>query len=111
MSRIQLCTLNDIADGESAGFQVMEDEARHDLIAIRQGQSVYVYRNSCPHQGDMLDYPPGQCMDDTKSHILCAVHMALFRIEDGVCIDGPCYGEGLTAVGTTVDGNAVFIDL
>ena len=111
MSRVQLCTLADIADGGSAGFQVTEGEARHDLLAVRKGGSVYVYRNTCPHQGDMLDYPPGQCMDDTRSHIMCAVHMALFRIEDGVCVDGPCFGESLGAVGATVDDDAVFIDL
>ncbi len=111
MSRIELCAVTDIADGGSAGFQVTEDDVSHDLIAVRKGAAVYVYRNSCPHQGDMLDYPAGQCMDDTKTHILCAVHMALFRVEDGECIDGPCFGEHLAAIDTTVEGDAVFIDL
>ena len=111
MSRIQLCPLGDIPDGASAGFQVVDDDVRHDLIAVRKGGSVYVYRNICPHQGDMLDYPPGQCLDDTRTHILCAVHMALFRIEDGLCVDGPCYGDSLAAVAATVADDAVLIDL
>ena len=111
MSRIPLCALGDIADGGSAGFQVNEDDVTHDLIAVRKGGAVYVYRNSCPHQGDMLDYPPGQCMDDSKTHILCAVHMALFRIEDGVCVDGPCFGDRLPAIAATVDDDAGFIEL
>jgi nitrite reductase/ring-hydroxylating ferredoxin subunit len=37
--------------------------------------------------------------------MMCAHHSALFRFEDGHCIEGPCEGARLTAVGIrVVDG-------
>ena len=42
-----------------------------------------------------------------RRHILCATHGALFRIEDGHCLAGPCKGKGLTAVAVAVAGGEV----
>ncbi|MBB5410151.1 nitrite reductase/ring-hydroxylating ferredoxin subunit [Paraburkholderia sp. HC6.4b] len=38
--------------------------------------------------------------------LMCAHHSALFRFEDGRCIEGPCAGASLDAVKIAVDGNA-----
>lgn len=35
-----------------------------------------------------------------------AIHSALFRFDDGVCIDGPCTGAGLETVAVEVDASA-----
>jgi nitrite reductase/ring-hydroxylating ferredoxin subunit len=37
---------------------------------------------------------------------MCAHHSALFRFEDGHCIEGPCAGASLDAVQVTVDEDA-----
>ena len=36
--------------------------------------------------------------------ILCATHGALFRIEDGHCLSGPCVGESLTPLPVSIEG-------
>ena len=60
------------------------------------------YVNSCPHTGGPLDWIEGQFLDLNGQYIVCATHGALFRIEDGHCLAGPCKGKGLTAVEVVV---------
>ena len=34
-------------------------------------------------------------LDRERRHLVCATHGAIFRIEDGVCLAGPCQGDQL----------------
>lgn len=92
-----LCRLEDIPDGESRGFAAAPG-AFTGLFAIRRGQRVWVYVNSCPHVGLPLDPVPDRFLDAKKVAIICSAHGARFRVEDGFCTSGPCYGESLEAV-------------
>ncbi len=97
MSGTLLGRLEDIPDGGSAGFNIDAPGGRQFYMAIRRGDDVYVYVNACPHVGTPLDFSPGRFLDLEKTHILCATHGALFRIEDGFCVSGPCAGKNLHA--------------
>ena len=52
-------------------------------------------RNGTLHNGTPLDFEPGRFLDLERAHILCTNHGALFRIEDGYCVSGPCAGKHL----------------
>jgi nitrite reductase/ring-hydroxylating ferredoxin subunit len=39
-----------------------------------------------------------QFLSDDGRFIVCSTHGALFRIEDGHCLDGPCIGQALERV-------------
>ena len=78
-------------------------------MAIRQGDTVFAYVNSCPHVGTPLDMWPGRFLTRDGEYILCATHGALFRIEDGHCVAGPCVGRGLTPIDTRVANGVVNI--
>jgi nitrite reductase/ring-hydroxylating ferredoxin subunit len=97
-----LCRVDDIPDGGSRGFAPAPG-AFTGLFAIRRGASVLVYVNSCPHVGLPLDPAPNRFLDAKKAHIVCSAHGARFRIEDGECFSGPCYGESLEAVPVRID--------
>lgn len=105
MSEHALCPLDDIADGGSAGFEI----AGKLVMAIRQGDRVFAYVNSCPHVGTPLDMWPGRFLTRDGEYILCATHGALFRIEDGHCVAGPCVGRGLTPIDARVVNGVVNI--
>ena len=92
-----LCALEDIPDGNSKGFPPAPG-AFTGLFAVRRGRQVWVYVNSCPHIGVPLDPVPDRFLDTKKQNILCSTHGARFRVEDGFCTSGPCYGEYLEAV-------------
>ena len=106
-SEAPLFLLADVPDGDSAGFTVEIDGHKERLMAIRRGERVFVYINSCPHVGAPLDWHPGQFLTRDKQAIQCTVHGARFRIEDGECVFGPCFGEGLEPVAVAVRDGAV----
>lgn len=109
MGRTRLCRLDAIADGGSQRFTATVDGTPQALMAVRRGRCVFVYVNACPHIGAPLDFLPGQFLDSERTHILCSNHGALFRIEDGFCLHGPCAGKALQAVRATVEGEEVFV--
>lgn len=81
-----------------------------DLFLVRKGQHVYAYRNSCPHTGGPLDWVPDQFLNREGDLIQCATHDALFQIESGLCVSGPCSGERLTAVRVAIADGAVWLE-
>ncbi len=105
----ELCRLNDIPEDGSAGFVIERDGKKEAVLALRRGDDVYVYVNSCPHIGSPLDFTPGQFLDVENIHVLCSSHGALFRIADGQCISGPCQGETLKAVPVRLEGERVVL--
>jgi len=105
----KLCTLNDIEDGESAGFCAVKEGDEIRVLAVRQGDSVSTYINKCPHVGVPLDLLEGKFLNQDKSLIICATHGALFQINDGECVSGPCIGKALTPIESRVKDGDVFI--
>ncbi len=77
------------------------------IFVVRHGGRVVAYENSCPHTGSPLDWRPGGFFDVAKEHILCATHGALFRIEDGYCLAGPCAGQSLKPVAITIEAGCI----
>ena len=81
----------DLAEGQAHGVQAAD---RHIILVRRHGR-VYAYLNRCPHTGVNLEWLPDQFFDSSGEYLQCAVHGALFRVEDGHCVHGPCAGDAL----------------
>jgi nitrite reductase/ring-hydroxylating ferredoxin subunit len=92
-----LCRLADLPDGGSKGFPAPPGGIIG-LFAVRRGDAIFVYVNSCPHIGTPLDWMPDRFLSVDGSRIVCATHGAEFRITDGECLRGPCFGERLEPV-------------
>lgn len=105
MSNQGLCRINDIPDGESKGFRYQE----HQIIAVRQGHRIFLYHNRCPHLGIPLEWQVDQFLNHDRSLIQCNTHGALFEIDTGACISGPCGGEYLTPVKFIIDNDNIII--
>jgi nitrite reductase/ring-hydroxylating ferredoxin subunit len=103
-----LCRLDDIPDGGARGFPPAA-EGGAGLLAVRQGERVFVYLNACPHIGISLHWLPDRFLSADGRLIVCSTHGAEFRIADGVCVRGPCHGDALTAVPVTIDANRTVI--
>jgi len=78
---------------------------------VRRGAAVFAYHNRCPHTGVNLDWQPNQFLDLSNRYIQCATHGALFRLEDGFCLRGPCVGQYLQALRVVIEGEQVFIEI
>lgn len=89
-----LCHIDDINDESSRGFERGEES----LFAVKKDGQIYVYRNVCPHLGTELNWQEDVFLDMDGALIQCSTHGALFLIEDGECVAGPCQGKHLQAV-------------
>ena len=86
-----ICTSEQLAEGQSRGLHV----AGIDLLLVRKQGQCYAYRNHCPHRGVRLEWQADEFLDSSASLIQCARHGALFLIESGECVAGPCSGQNL----------------
>ncbi|MCC8395808.1 Rieske 2Fe-2S domain-containing protein [Paraburkholderia sp. MMS20-SJTR3] len=109
MNATALCTVDDVPDG---GARVVDaPEAGGPVVIVRRGAQVWAYVNRCPHFSVPLDFEPGDVMCYRSQVLMCAHYSALFRFEDGHCIDGPCMGAGLDVVRVRVEeGTRVVLD-
>ena len=110
-SAIFLCRLDELQDPGSLGITVECEPRLFDLFVVRFGAEVRAYLNSCPHTGSPLDWMPDQFLSLDKTHIQCSTHHALFRIEDGLCIAGPCVGQSLKKVPVKVQQRDVVVEI
>ena len=83
--------------------------AEQKLFAVRQQGRVYLYLNRCPHLGIPLEWVADQFLDNSGSMIHCANHGALFVINTGKCVAGPCSGRALTLIDYHIEAGDLFI--
>ena len=93
-TEIPLCAIDDLED-RGALELVVEDRQ---LFAIRQDNAIFAYWNLCPHRNSPLNWVPNQFLDVENQLIQCALHGALFEIDSGLCVAGPCNGDSLQPV-------------
>ena len=104
---LRLCAPDELAEGQSRGFEL----AKEKLLAVRKDGQLYAYRNRCPHRGIPLEWLPNQFLDASASLIQCATHGALFLIESGECVAGPCAGQALQALAIRENDQGIWVDL
>ncbi|WP_339530926.1 Rieske (2Fe-2S) protein [Pseudomonas mucidolens] len=102
-----LCASHALAEASSRGF----DRDGRKLFAVRRDGVVYAYINRCPHRGVPLEWQPDRFLDQSASLIQCATHGALFLVESGECVAGPCAGQSLTALDCREDDQGVWVQL
>lgn len=102
-----LCRLEDIPDGGALGIEAGAGGNPVGLVLVRQGEEIHAYENVCPHFSVRLDYQPGVFSTYRGQVLMCAHHSALFRFEDGHCIEGPCQGSRLQPVPIRVERGEV----
>ena len=107
-SGVTLGPLDLIPDGKARNFVLEMRAGRFHGFVVRRGAVVYGYVDLCAH----MALPLSQVLDDYLTPdgglIQCSWHGALYRIEDGACVGGPCVGGRLRPWPVTVrDGMIV----
>ncbi len=108
---VVLARWDQLADGDSRGFSIAREGDDLEGFLVRRGDEVYAYVNSCPHTGAPLDWMPDQFLDQDGAFIQCAMHGALFEIESGLCVRGPCVSRILKRLPVKADGEDVVLCL
>ena len=98
----RLCALADLADPGARGFVFGEPAWGGDGeprpfrgFVVRTGGTVRGYVDACPHVGAPLSPDGRRYLTRRGDFLMCFNHGALFRIEDGLCVAGPCVKRSL----------------
>jgi nitrite reductase/ring-hydroxylating ferredoxin subunit len=105
-----ICALDELADPGAKGFRMGSGDWPLRGFVVRSGPQLRAYVNYCPHAGFPLDAQPGVFLTSDAALILCAMHGALFEIETGRCVSGPCMGRGLRPLPVHVEDGRVVLD-
>lgn len=76
---------------------------REVLVLATADGSPRAYLNVCEHLPVPLDGGTREFMNRAGTHLMCGTHGALYRLEDGYCIEGPCQGATLPSVPIWID--------
>lgn len=101
----KLCDLQDLTENVGRGFRSPAGEV---ILVLRDGQ-VHAWANTCPHLGINLEFNPDEFMDSEQYYLICSNHGALFQVEDGLCVSGPCQGEHLQAIAIRLVDNQILL--
>ena len=91
----KICMTEDIPEREARAFD--NDKGETIFVTQRDGM-FYAYKNLCPHLQVELEFLENQFLDQDQEFIQCSTHGALFNVETGECISGPCLGESLQKI-------------
>ena len=99
---ISLGPLDLIADGAARNYVLQIGANRFHGFVVRKGEQVFGYVDRCPHAGLPLAQQLDQYLTPDGGLIACSWHGAIFTVEEGTCIGGPCVGARLSRWPVTV---------
>lgn len=105
----RICRLQDLADPGSREFKVGEGDWPFTGFVVRKSGRIFAYRNYCMHVGHPLNWKPDEFLTRDREHIICASHGAMYEIESGRCIAGPCTGKRLDPLEVTVQDEVIYV--
>lgn len=106
-----LCKISDIEDPGSKAFDIKINHKIQSIFVVHKDGEFFAYYNQCPHTGASLEWQEDQFLDLDKTLIQCATHDALFMINSGKCIAGPCIGDKLQAIPLSIDSDEIHLDI
>jgi nitrite reductase/ring-hydroxylating ferredoxin subunit len=78
-------------------------------FVVRQGEQIFAYQNFCMHVGHQLNWMPDGFLTKDRKAIMCSSHGALYEIDTGLCVAGPCIGKELNKVDVEVRDGVVYV--
>ena len=103
---IKLINTTELAEDTSKGFEINDQY----LFAVRKDGEFFLYWNRCPHLGTPLEWEEDRFLDSDAALIQCSTHGALFQIDSGLCLVGPCKGKSLQPIPFVIEDDALLVD-
>ena len=103
---MKLFHYDDLEENQSKAYEI--DDLT--VFAVKRDGRIFLYENLCPHLGINLEFQQDVFLDLDNHFIQCANHGALFEVESGECISGPCNGQFLTAYPFTIKDQFICVD-
>lgn len=101
----KLCATSDFTDTKTKSFVINDSP----LFIVKEEGQYFAYLNHCPHNHIPLDWDNNIFLDYDKELIQCSSHGAVFAIDSGRCLAGPCIGESLTKLEIEIIDNIIYL--
>ncbi len=104
-SWLRVAPLAELTPGVVRAVPLSRDAAgrpREGLVLLGEDGEPRAYLNRCQHLPIPLDGGSRVFLDVLGTHLRCGTHGALYRVTDGVCVEGPCPGKVLPALALRV---------
>lgn len=83
-----------------------------EVVVLRDADGTpRAYTNECQHVAIPLDSGSRDFFDDETGMLICLTHGALYQLDDGMCVAGPCRGRALQAWRIEPAGDAFVVTL
>ena len=102
--------LDELDDPGCREFAIGEGDWPFRGFVVRQGDSVYAYQNYCMHVGHPLNFKPDSFLTKDETLIICASHGAVYEIDTGLCVGGPCTGKRLRALPVEIVDGEIWVE-
>lgn len=106
---LKVGALAEIADPGCREFSVGDGDWPFRGFVVRKGNDVFAYQNYCVHVGHPLNWAPDSFLTKDRSAIICASHGAVYEIDSGLCVAGPCKGKHLRRVDVDVRDGEIYV--
>jgi len=106
---VAVCNIDELTNPGSKEFRIGDGDWPFKGFVVRLGDKVFAYQNYCMHVGHPLNWQPDRFLTKDSQQIICASHGAVYEIETGVCVSGPCPGAKLRAVDVEVRDGVVVV--
>lgn len=81
-----------------------------EVMVLRDADGrIVAYRNLCQHLPVPLDGGTGELLTEDGAHLICGTHGALYRLGDGLCVQGPCEGASLASLRVRVEEGQIYV--
>jgi nitrite reductase/ring-hydroxylating ferredoxin subunit len=104
-----VCALSELEDPGARGFTMGRGDWPLRGFVVRRGAEIRAYVNHCPHAGHALNIRPNAFLASDAPLIQCSSHGALFEIESGLCLAGPCPGTRLRPIELRIERGYVLV--
>ncbi|PTS87778.1 MULTISPECIES: Rieske (2Fe-2S) protein [unclassified Caulobacter] len=105
---VGLGPLDLIVDGGARNYVLQIGDKRFHGFVVRRGEAVFGYVDRCPHAGLPLAQQLDQYLTSDGGLIACSWHGAVFTVDEGACVGGPCTGAKLSPWPVVVREGRVF---
>jgi nitrite reductase/ring-hydroxylating ferredoxin subunit len=108
--RVFACNLDQLIAGVVQVVHLSPDalgRPREALVLLDHAQTPRAYLNLCRHLPVPLDAASRQFL--ARGQLQCLTHGARYRLEDGLCVFGPCRGASLFALELQVIERELFV--
>lgn len=106
---IRIDDVASMAHGESRVFELPRNGRTAQGFLIRYGEGFRAYLNQCSHWYVPLDLGDHDFFHPGIDRIACKTHGATFRLDDGHCDSGPCFGASLESYPVVFDGKSATV--